>query len=77
MAGTPPAEPTLQEQRDVLLAHFDLSMKLHGERAASRMMRKFGIKFSIHHPDPNAVKSGFIRCQGMDDWRKVLEQHYA
>jgi hypothetical protein len=27
------------------------------------MMRKFGIKFSQHHPEPEAVKQKFIRCK--------------
>ena len=50
MAGHDPAPPTLAEQRTALLDHFHLSVALHGEASASRMMRKFGIKFSAHHP---------------------------
>lgn len=77
MAGEQPTHPTLQEQRQVLLDHCELSAALHGDRAASRMMRKFGIKFAIHHPQPDAVKADFIRCKSMDDWRRVIDSHYA
>lgn len=77
MRGESPTSPTLREQRDVLLDHFHLSMALHGERNASRIMRKFGIKFSAHHPTPDAVKNEFIRCYAVSQWRDVLDRHYA
>ncbi len=76
MAGERPNAPTIDEQRQVLLDHCDLSAALHGERAASRMMRKFGIKFAAHHPQPDTVRVEFIRCKSIDDWRRVLNTHY-
>ncbi|MHC4989350.1 MAG: tRNA dihydrouridine synthase [Planctomycetota bacterium] len=76
MAGQPATAPTLPEQREVLLEHFRLSAALHGERPASRMMRKFGIKFSGHHPDPTAVKNDFVKCRSAEDWRQVILHHY-
>ncbi len=76
MAGAQPTLPTIEEQRDALLQHFELSMSLHGEKPASRMMRKFGIKFAHHHPKGNDVKAEFIRCQCADDWRAVIHKWY-
>jgi len=69
--------PTTHEQRDVLLEHFELSVALHGEHAASRMMRKFGIRFSRHHPDGEAVRRAFIAVKSLADWHAVLARHYA
>jgi hypothetical protein len=40
-------------------------------------MRKFGIKFAAHHPQPEAVKSAFIACETMDGWREVIERFYG
>ncbi|MDY7107241.1 MAG: tRNA-dihydrouridine synthase family protein [Planctomycetota bacterium] len=77
MSGRPPEGPTLAEQRRALLDHFDLSMRLWGERAASRMMRKFGIRFAMHHPDGEAVKAAFITCRTAAEWRGVIERHYS
>ncbi len=77
MAGGTPETPTLQQQRDVLLEHFELSVALHGESQAGRMMRKFGIKFSRHHPTPQAVKDAFIKVKTLSDWRAVLDEHYS
>ena len=76
MAGQEPLTPSIQEQRDVLIEHFDLCMKLHGEQPASRMMRKFGIRFSAHHPDAEHVKKGFIQVKSLEEWKQVIEQFY-
>lgn len=74
--GEPIRVPTLAEQRAVLAEHFALSVRLHGEQQAGRMMRKFGIKFSRHHPQPDAVKDAFIRVKCLEDWRGVLNAFY-
>jgi len=77
MAGENPAPPSLDEQRQALLEHFELSVTLHGERRASQMMRKFGIKFSVHHPSPEAVKAEFIKARTVAEWRAVIDAFYA
>ncbi len=76
MRGEPLTPPTIFQQRDVLAEHFELSVSLHGERAAGRMMRKFGIKFSRHHPHADVVKDAFCRVSTLDDWRAVLDRYY-
>ncbi|MCC7193439.1 MAG: tRNA-dihydrouridine synthase [Phycisphaeraceae bacterium] len=69
--------PTIAQQRAVLLEHFDLSMNLHGERSASMMMRKFGIKFSRHHPQGPQVSKAFIAVRNVAEWRAVIDTFYA
>ncbi|MCX5660242.1 MAG: tRNA-dihydrouridine synthase [Planctomycetota bacterium] len=69
--------PTIEEQKRVLLDHFDLSVRVHGERGASMNMRKFGIKFSRHHHDPLAVKQAFIAVKNTQEWRDVIERLYV
>lgn len=69
--------PTIHQQREVLLEHFQISAALHGEQQAGRMMRKFGIKFSRHHPDSGAIKKQFIATKTLADWQHVLNTHYA
>lgn len=76
MAGRPVTPPSIAQQRDVLLEHFHLSVSLHGESNAGRMMRKFGIKFSVHHPCPQDVKEAFIKVHNIPDWHGVIESHY-
>jgi tRNA-dihydrouridine synthase B len=77
MAGESPELPTLAQQRQVLLDHFMLSAALHGEGKASRMMRKFGIKFAQHHPQRDDVHNEFVRCKSIEEWHAVLDQFYT
>jgi tRNA-dihydrouridine synthase B len=77
IAGETPTLPTLDEQREALLEHFQLAIALHGERKASKMMRKFGIKFSVHHSQAEDVKLEFIKCATVEQWRAVIDRHYS
>jgi len=76
MAGRPPRRPTIGEQRGALLEHFRLAVVLHGERLASRTMRKFGIRFAVHHRDSEVVRKAFIACDSVETWKAVIDAHY-
>ena len=76
MAGRTPTPPTIDEQREVLREHFALSVAVNGERAAGMMMRKFGIRFSTHHPRSEDVRRRFIACQSTAEWESVLRDWY-
>jgi tRNA-dihydrouridine synthase len=76
MAGKPPSNPTIAEQRQVLEEHFRLSVEVNGESLASRLMRKFAIRFATHHPDNEAVRLKFISVKSIESWRQVLDEHY-
>jgi tRNA-dihydrouridine synthase B len=77
IAGEAPRRPTIAEQREVLLEHFRLAVVLHGEVRASRLMRKFGIRFAAHHPEADAVRQAFIRCGSVAEWRAVVSERYV
>ena len=77
-AGEPlPAPPSLFEQREVILEHFRLAMKLYGEQRASAEMRKFGIKYAALHPQHLQLREAFTKVRCLDDWKAVLAQWYA
>jgi tRNA-dihydrouridine synthase B len=69
--------PTIQEQREALLEHFQIAMEIHGEQLAGRRMRKQGIKYSRFHPAAREVKEAFIRVNSLRDWNEVLGRWYA
>lgn len=77
MRGGEPMPPTIAQQREVLQEHFVQSMKIHGEQQAGRLMRKFGIKFSVHHPRAEEVKNGFIAVKDLKMWQDVLDAFYG
>jgi len=74
--GRLPCTPNIEEQQQVLLTHFRLAMKIHGENSTGRQMRKFGIKFSQHHPQPEVVARAFIAVKSLADWQEVLDVYY-
>jgi len=76
MAGNQPFPPTIEEQRTALLDHLMLCTQLHGEKKASRLMRKFGIQFSKYHPKTDEVKKHFIQAECKADWIGVIEKFY-
>ena len=77
MSGGDAQPPTLMEQRQALLEHIELSLSLHGEHKASRMMRKFGIKYAKLHPEYEPVRDAFVRVKEPGQWREVLAKWYA
>ena len=77
LAGQPlPNPPTVAEQGRVIRDHFELALKLHGEKLAPRIMRKFGIKYSKLHPHPALVREAFVRSRCREEWFSVLERWY-
>lgn len=81
MAGHQPAPPSLVEQRDVLRAHFDLSLAVtrrfrHAEETTCRNMRKFAIKFAQHHPNADAVRRRFVHVETAEQWLTTLDECY-
>jgi tRNA-dihydrouridine synthase len=77
MNGGEPAPPTLDQQRSVLLRHFELATRVHGEARASLTMRKFGVRFAQHHPDGAQVRAGLSRVRSAEEWRTVVADHYS
>ena len=77
MRGEEPAAPMLDDQRRTLEQHLEFARVIHGERVASRQMRKFGIKFAALHPRPDLVKRAFIEADSMEAWSAVIERFYA
>jgi tRNA-dihydrouridine synthase len=46
------------------------------ERHAARLMRKFGVRFSVHHPRAEAVRLKMIAVKDMSDWDLILTDDY-
>lgn len=82
MAGEPPSAPTVGEQREVLRQHFQLSLAVtrnfrDGEEHTSKLMRKFAIRFSTHHPQAEEVRQRMIAVGSTAEWMSVLDQYYG
>jgi tRNA-dihydrouridine synthase B len=77
-AGQPlPAAPSLHQQRDVMLRHWQLAESIYGEQRTPTLMRKFGIKYSANHPRYLEVRPSFARIRSAAEWRSVLDHWYS
>ena len=72
-----PDPPTVLQQRQVLLRHWELAQQIYGESRAGRLLRKFGIKYSASHPKFDEVRPAFTRIRSCEDWLAVLDQWYV
>lgn len=77
LSGKPlPPVPTVVEQGETIIRHFEWTVESYGELRAGAMMRKFGIKYSELHPMATQVRDAFIRCRNTAEWRTVLDAWY-
>jgi len=75
-AGRPALPPTIAEQRDVLLRHYELCLHHYGDRKGVMTMRHLGIAYARVHPHPKRVRMAFVAVKTAEDWKNVLETHY-
>jgi nifR3 family TIM-barrel protein len=71
-----PPPPTIAQQREAIDYHYAQIEKTHGSELAPRIMRKFGIKYSEHHPCAQEVRDAFIAIKTGDDLHSVLNEWY-
>ncbi|MHA1570080.1 MAG: tRNA dihydrouridine synthase [Alphaproteobacteria bacterium] len=77
LAGREPYQPSLAEQRRVLVGHFDHACRLYGPVRGPKIMRKFGIKYARLHPNPRDVRMAFAAVKCPADWHGTVERLYA
>jgi nifR3 family TIM-barrel protein len=77
-SGNPlPPPPSLADQRQLMLEHFNLASQIYSEKRVGTMMRKFGIKYSALHHNHIEVRSQFAQVRNQRDWETVLQRWYA
>lgn len=69
-------EPSLAEQRRVLLMQCKLCQQIYDDRACGTTMRKFGIRFARLHPDHEEVRNAFARAKNIEGWFRALDEWY-
>ena len=76
-AGQPtPAPPSIEQQKNTITVHFGEAIDHYGEVLGSKIMRKFGIKYSKLHPQARQVRDAFIAIKNAAGFREVLERWY-
>ena len=60
----------------MLAEHYRLAEAIYDPQFCCRRMRKFGIKYSRLHPQPEAVRTAFVAVDNPDQWRELLKTWY-
>jgi tRNA-dihydrouridine synthase len=71
-----PSPPSLPEQREVMLQHWQLTESLYGPQRTPTLMRKFGIKYAASHPDYLSVRPLMARLRTGEEFRQILDEWY-
>jgi nifR3 family TIM-barrel protein len=76
-AGEPlPDPPDAIEQAELLREHYRLAEETYGEDRCGALMRKFGIKYAILHPQRDEIREAFGKVKCRADWNAVLDRWY-
>ncbi len=71
-----PPPPSVPEQGVVVAQHFDEIVKVHGPKLGVKIMRKFGIKYSEHHPSAREVRDDLVNAQSQDQVQDSIARWY-
>lgn len=71
-----PPPPSIVEQGKTIAYHWQDAQAVYGETKAAFNMRKFGIKYSEHHPLARDVRDAFIAVKSSADFQAVLDNWY-
>jgi tRNA-dihydrouridine synthase B len=71
-----PPPPSVPEQGRTIADHFAEIVRVYGEAHGCKVMRKFAIKYSAHHPRERNVRDGFVAVKTAEDFRAVLGRWY-
>jgi tRNA-dihydrouridine synthase B len=74
LRGEPvPAEPTLAEERRLLLHHFDLICKRFGEVKGTLLMRKFACCYAQGRPGAREFRSRVVKVSAPGEFQAVVD----
>ena len=77
LRGEPiPPDPTLEEQRALLLHHFDLVCERFGAERACVLMRKYACCYAQGRRGAREFRSRVVKISTPDEFRAVVEQFF-
>lgn len=72
-----PAAPSIGEQGEVILTHFELIAQTHGHSKAVRLFRKYAAGYCKHHPERKRVQKALTTAGNEHELRAVVNEWYA
>jgi tRNA-dihydrouridine synthase B len=71
-----PADPTLEEQRDLMLHHFDLVRQRFGDEKASVLMRKYACCYAQGRPGAREFRKYVATIQSPAEFFDVVDRYF-
>lgn len=77
IAGKPiPPDPTIDQQRECMLHHFDLILKRFGEEKAAVLMRKYSCCYAQGKPGARAFRTHVAHIKTAADFYEVVQRYF-
>ncbi len=77
LRGEPiPPEPTLDEQRRIMLRHYDLVVRRFGEHKGTSLMRKYAACYAQGRPGARLFRTHVTSAATREEFFDVVEQHF-
>jgi tRNA-dihydrouridine synthase B len=77
LRGEPiPADPSLAEQREVMLEHFRLVVARFGEQQGTVLMRKYACCYANARPGARTFRANVSKATGANDFYTIVEQFF-
>jgi tRNA-dihydrouridine synthase B len=77
LRGAPvPPDPTLEEERQLLLHHFDLICQRFGDTKGSLLMRKYACCYAQGRPGAREFRYHVARISTPDEFREAVARHF-
>jgi tRNA-dihydrouridine synthase B len=77
LLGEPiPPDPTLSEQRDCMLRHFDLIVARFGEQEGTLLMRKYACCYAAGRHGARHFRRHVAKVSTVDSFHRVVEEYF-
>lgn len=77
LRGEPiPPDPTLEEQRQCLLHHYELVAARFGEAKGTQLMRKYACCYAQGRPGARVFRTHAAKVSTADEFREVVERYF-
>jgi len=77
LAGQPiPPEPTLDQQRECMLRHYDLVVERFGSHKGTMLMRKFACCYAQSKFGARHFRTHVVRVESQEEFYQVVEKYF-
>jgi len=76
IAGRPPRQPGLEEQRQTIYRHYRLASEAYDPRRGLKMLRHFSLQYAKMHPRRTDLRNALVGVRTEEEWKSVIDAFY-